>query len=247
MGLKGKVAVITGGARGIGFAISKRLAETGADIVMNDVIDESDVTKSIKAVQALGAEVIYVQADISQTEQAKELIEETIKKFGHIDILVNNAGITRDSLIVRMSEKDWDDVIAINLKGTFNCIQVAAKYMIKQRSGAIVNISSVVGVYGNAGQANYSASKAGVIGLTKTSAKELASRGIRVNAIAPGFIETEMTKKLSEETRKVVIERIPLGKFGSPNDVASLACFLASEEATYITGQVIGLDGGLVI
>jgi len=247
MGAGDRVAVITGSTRGIGFSIAKKLAEGGANIVINNISDEDSARESIEAVQALGVEVIYVQADISRSEQAKKLIEETVRKFERIDILVNNAGITRDSLIVRMSEKDWDDVIAINLKGTFNCIQAAAKYMMKQRSGAIVNISSLVGIYGNPGQANYSASKAGVIGLTKTSAKELASRGIRVNAIAPGFIETEMTKKLPEEARKAIVERIPLGKFGGPDDVASLVCFLASEEANYITGQVIGLDGGLVI
>jgi len=247
MSFKDKVAIVTGSARGIGFAICQKLAKEGASIVINDVVDEQSATESIKAIVALGAEVIYVKADISQTEQAKSLIEKTADKFGHIDVLVNNAGITRDSLLIRMREEDWDSVIAINLKGTFNCIQAAAKYMMKQRSGVIVNISSVVGVYGNAGQANYSASKAGVIGLTKTSAKELASRGIRVNAIAPGFIETEMTKKLPEEARNVIIERIPMGKLGSPDNVASLAAFLASEEAGYITGQVIGLDGGLVI
>lgn len=247
MSFKDKVTVITGSARGIGFAICQKLAKAGAAIVINDVMDEQNATEPIKAIEALGADVIYVQADISQTEQAKSLIEKAVEKFGHIDVLVNNAGITRDSLLIRMREEDWDAVIAINLKGTFNCTQAAAKYMMKQRSGVIVNISSVVGVYGNAGQANYSASKAGVIGLTKTSAKELASRGIRVNAIAPGFIETEMTKKLPEEARNVIIERIPLGKLGSPDNVASLVAFLASEEAGYITGQVIGLDGGLVI
>jgi len=247
MSFDNKVAVVTGSARGIGFAICKKLAKLGAAIVINDVIDEQNAAESIKAIKALGADAIYVQADISQTEQAKNLIERAIKEFSHIDVLVNNAGITRDSLLIRMKEEDWDSVISINLKGTFNCTQAAAKYMMKQRDGVIVNISSVVGVYGNAGQANYSASKAGVIGLTKTSAKELASRGIRVNAIAPGFIETEMTKKLPEEARDVIIERIPLGKLGNPDNVASLVAFLASEEAGYITGQVIGLDGGLVI
>ena len=194
-----------------------------------------------------GVDVSYIQADISKSEQAKEMIDTVIERFGRIDILVNNAGITRDNLIIRMKEQEWDSVIAVNLKGTFNCTQAAAKYMLKQRSGTIVNIASVVGVYGNAGQANYSASKAGVIGLTKTCAKELASRGIRVNAVAPGFIETEMTKKLSEEARGLIIDRIPLGRLGAPDDVASLVCFLASEEANYITGQVVGLDGGLVI
>ncbi len=247
MDFKGKVAVITGSARGIGFAIGKKLAGKGADIVINDIAEESSVTDSIQVVKALGSEVIYLRADVSKTGEAKRLTEETIERFGRIDILVNNAGVTRDNLLIRMKEKDWDDVIAINLKGTFNCIQATARQMMKQHSGSIINISSVVGIYGNPGQANYAASKAGVIGLTKTLAKELASRGIRVNAIAPGFIETEMTKKLSEEAKNIVIKRIPLGRFGSPDDVASLVCFLASEEAEYITGQVIGLDGGLVI
>lgn len=247
MSFKGKAAVITGSARGIGFAISKKLAQEGTAIVLNDIVDRESAADSIEGIEALGVDVIYVQADISRPDQAKNLMEEAFKKFGNVEILVNNAGITRDSLILRMKEKDWDDVITINLKGTFSCTQAAAKYMIKQRSGVIVNIASVVGIYGNAGQANYSASKAGVIGLTKTSAKELASRGIRVNAVAPGFIETEMTKKLPEEARNIVIERIPLARFGSPDDVASLVCFLASDDAGYITGQVVGLDGGLVI
>jgi 3-oxoacyl-[acyl-carrier protein] reductase len=247
MELKDKIAVVTGSARGIGLAISRGLAANGADIVLNDVIEESDASDAVAEIRGLGRRVLYLKADISQNDQAKELIAKVVGEFGSIDVLVNNAGITRDSLLLRMKEEDWDSVIAVNLKGTFNCIQAAAKHMMKQRSGAIVNISSIVGIFGNAGQANYSASKAGVIGLTKTSAKELASRGIRVNAIAPGFIETEMTKKLSAETREEVVERIPLGEFGSPEDVAALVCFLASGRAGYITGQVVGLDGGLVI
>jgi 3-oxoacyl-[acyl-carrier protein] reductase len=247
MNLENTVAVVTGSARGIGLAISKGLANRGANIVLNDVVDQDDAAEAINIVKALGGQVLYVQADISQTAQSKKLMEEAVREFSRIDLLVNNAGITRDNLLLRMKEDDWDAVIAINLKGTFNCMQAAAKYMMKQRSGSIVNISSIVGVYGNAGQANYSASKAGVIGLTKTAAKELAPRGIRVNAVAPGFIETTMTKKLPPETREKVVERIPLGKFGGPHDVAALVCFLASKEAGYITGQIIGLDGGLVI
>lgn len=247
MDFEGKVAVVTGSARGIGLAISKRLAQGGAVIVLNGIVEESHAAEAIESIKALGANVQYLQADISKSEQAKHMLQEAVNQFGHIDVLVNNAGITRDGLLMRMNEKDWDDVIAINLKGTFNCIQAASKYMVKRHSGTIVNISSIVGIYGNAGQANYSASKAGVIGLTKTAAKELASRGIRVNAIAPGFIETEMTRKLTETARDTVIEKIPLRRFGSPDDVASLVYFLASEEAKYITGQVIGLDGGLVI
>jgi 3-oxoacyl-[acyl-carrier protein] reductase len=245
--LQEKVAIVTGGGRGIGQAICLKLAGEGVYVVVNDIVSEEKVSPLIARLKDLSSKALFVPADISKIKEVKEMVKKVINEFGYIDILVNNAGITRDGLLLRMKEKDWDDVIAVNLKGTFNCIQAAAKYMMKQRSGAIVNISSVVGVYGNAGQANYSASKAGIIGLTKTAAKELGKRGIRVNAIAPGFIETEMTKRLSEETRAKVIERIPLGGFGSPDDVASLVCFLVSEEAGYITGQVIGLDGGLVI
>ncbi len=247
MELADRVALVTGSARGIGLAISKGLAAGGADIVLNDLIEEGAAKEAIEAIRRLDRRVLYLQADISQNQQAKALMGDAVAEFGKIDVLVNNAGITRDSLLLRMTEEDWDSVLAVNLKGTFNCTQAVAKQMMKQRSGSIVNIASIVGIRGNAGQANYSASKAGVIGLTKTAAKELASRGIRVNAIAPGFIETEMTKKLPAETRAKVVERIPLGAFGSPADVASLVRFLASDSARYITGQVIGLDGGLVI
>ncbi len=245
--LSGKVAVVTGGARGIGKVICLKLADQEVHIVVNDITRDENTDSLIEQLKDFGVRALFVQADISKLEEAKALINGVNDEFGKIDILINNAGITRDNLLLRMKEKDWDDVIAVNLKGTFNCMQAAARHMMKQRSGAIINISSIVGVYGNPGQVNYSASKAGVIGLTKTVAKELAPRGVRVNAIAPGFIETEMTKKIPEEKQKLVIEKIPLGKFGTPDDVALLVSFLVSDEAKYITGQIIGLDGGLVI
>lgn len=242
--LKGKVAVVTGGARGIGCSICLRLAELGADIVVNDLSEEG-ISLLLEGIKKKGQRALFVKADISLSAEAKKLIDETVNSMGQIDILVNNAGITRDNLIVRMKEEDWDQVIKVNLKGAFNCTQAAAKYMMKQRSGSIVNISSVVGIVGNVGQANYSASKAGVIGLTKSSARELASRGIRVNAVAPGFIETEMTKRLPQEYQEKLKSMIPMGAFGGPEDVAKVVAFLASDEASYITGEVIKIDGGL--
>lgn len=242
--LKGKVAVVTGGARGIGYSICLKLAELGADIVVNDLSEEG-VSSLLEEVKKKGQRALFVKADISSSDEARKLIEETISSMGRVDILVNNAGITRDNLIVRMKEEEWDQVLKVNLKGTFNCTQAVAKYMMKQRSGTIVNISSVVGIVGNAGQANYSASKAGVIGLTKSSARELASRGIRVNAVAPGFIETEMTKRLPQEYQEKLKGLIPMGVFGQPEDVASVVAFLASDDARYITGEVVKIDGGL--
>lgn len=245
--LEGKVAVVTGAARGIGAAVAVKLAEQGADVVVNDIVDEAGFADVCAKIEANDARALTITADISKPAEAKRLVEEAISALGRIDILVNNAGITKDNLIMRMSEAEWDDVIAVNLKGTFNCLQAAARPMLKQRSGAIVNLASVVGVVGNAGQANYAASKAGVIGLTKTAAKELASRGIRVNAVAPGFIETDMTKKLPEEFTGKLIEMIPLGFLGSPEHVADVVVFLASEAAAYVTGEVIKIDGGLFI
>jgi 3-oxoacyl-[acyl-carrier protein] reductase len=245
--LKGKVAVITGGARGIGAAIVRRLSLEGADIVINDIAAGESGDQLIAEIKAAGGKAVFIAADISKAAEAKRLIEEAIAAMGKIDILVNNAGITRDNLIMRMSEEEWDSVIAVNLKGTFNCLQAATRPMLKQRSGAIVNLASVVGVAGNPGQANYSASKAGVIGLTKTAAKELASRGIRVNAVAPGFIETDMTKKLPEEYTGKLKEVIPLGIFGTPENVADVVAFLAGDDAAYVTGEVIKIDGGLFI
>lgn len=245
--LKGKVAIVTGGARGIGAAIARKLAGEGADIVVNDIAAGDSGDQLVAELNAAGNRAVFIAADISKADQAKQLVAESIEKMGRIDILVNNAGITRDNLIMRMSEEEWDSVIAVNLKGTFNCIQAATRPMLKQRSGAIVNLASVVGVAGNPGQANYSASKAGVIGLTKTAAKELASRGVRVNAVAPGFIETEMTKKLPEEYTGKLKDVIPLGVFGTPENVADVVAFLAGDDAAYVTGEVIKIDGGLFI
>lgn len=245
--LKDKVAVVTGGARGIGAAIARKLAGEGADIVVNDIAAGEAGDQLIAELNAAGARAVFIAADISKTAEAKRLIEESIAEMGRIDILINNAGIARDNLIMRMSEEEWDAVIAVNLKGTFNCVQAAARPMLKQRSGTIVNLASVVGVAGNPGQANYSASKAGVIGLTKTAAKELASRGIRVNAVAPGFIATDMTRKLPEEYTGKLKDAIPLGVFGTPENVADVVAFLAGDDAAYVTGEIIKIDGGLFI
>ncbi|MDI6892441.1 MAG: 3-oxoacyl-[acyl-carrier-protein] reductase [Actinomycetota bacterium] len=245
-GLEGKVAVVTGSARGIGRAICLKLAQLGADVVVNAVSSEEMALGLVKEIKGMGRKAIFVKANIANVAEARKLMDETVEKFGKIDILVNNAGITRDNLILRMKEEEWDAVLNVNLKGTFNCVQAATKYMIKQRQGAIVNIASIIGIAGNAGQANYSASKAGIIGLTKTIARELASRGIRANAIAPGFIETDMTRRLSEEVRERLIKQIPLTRLGSPEDVANLVAFLASEESSYITGEVIKVDGGMI-
>ncbi len=227
--LKDKVAVVTGGSRGIGQAICLRLAKSGAAVVINFTKDSKqaeNIADEIKKNEGTG---LVFQADVSDIHQAKKLIEFAVQKFGKIDILVNNAGITSDNLLIRMKEEEWDKVISTNLKGVFNCTQPAIKYMIKQRNGVVINISSVIGVTGNAGQSNYAASKAGIIGFTKSVAKEVASRGIRLNVIAPGFIETDMTESLSTEFKDYIIEKIPLKKFGRPENVAVLVEFLASE------------------
>ena len=247
MGLEGKVAIITGSSRGIGRAIAQKLAADGAKVVINysnnaqaaqEVADLLNQTKIIAHI---------IQADVSYYGEAEKLVQETIKIFGRVDILVNNAGITRDNLLLRMKEDDWDAVMNTNLKGVFNCTKAVLKPLLKQRSGKIVNISSVVGLMGNAGQANYAAAKAGIIGFTKSVAKEVASRGINVNAVAPGFIITEMTKVITEEVRKDMLEAIPLGRFGSPEDVANVVNFLVSTAADYVTGQTIAIDGGMVM
>ncbi|KPU43945.1 3-oxoacyl-[acyl-carrier-protein] reductase FabG [Oxobacter pfennigii] len=247
MDLKGKTALVTGGARGIGKAIAIKLAEAGANIVINYSGSVEAAKETVEQLQALGVSAMSIKADVSKLDQVESLMDEVVKNYDSIDILVNNAGITKDTLIMRMTEEDFDTVITINLKGTFNCIKAATKYMIKKRSGKIVNISSVVGVIGNAGQANYSASKAGIIGLTKSAARELCTRNINVNAIAPGFIATDMTSELPEKIKNEYMDKIPFKRFGSAEDIAKAAVFLSSEMSDYITGQVINVDGGMVM
>ncbi|MBT3286373.1 MAG: 3-oxoacyl-[acyl-carrier-protein] reductase [Victivallales bacterium] len=246
MSFEGRVAVITGGARGIGRSIAKELAAGGATLALVDVL--LDVAEETAAeFRSQGVEAAAFAANVANPEDVTRMCGEVIERFGKIDILVNNAGITRDNLIMRMKEADWDAVIAVNLKGTFNCIKAVTRAMMKARYGRIVNIASVVGVMGNAGQANYSASKAGVIGLTKTAAKELASRNITVNAVAPGYIQTDMTDKVTDAARDAFLTNIPLGRAGQPEDVARAVRFLCSDDADYITGQVLNIDGGMVM
>lgn len=247
MTLKGKTAVVTGGSRGIGRAICLELARIGANVVVNYSGSEQAAREVVTEIEALGAQGIAVQANVAQVEQVEALMKQAIETYGSIDILVNNAGITRDNLLMRMKETEWDDVIDTNLKGVFLCTKAVTRQMMKQRSGRIINISSIVGVSGNAGQANYVAAKAGVIGLTKTVAQELASRNVLVNAIAPGFITTEMTDALPEELKQTMLKQIPLAKLGQPEDIAKTVAFFASDAANYITGQVLHVDGGLVM
>lgn len=245
--LVGKTAVVTGGSRGIGKAIAMKLASYGANIVINYRSDEASVQATIKEIEALGSRAIAIKCDVSSFEQAKIIMKTAVEKFGSVDILVNNAGITKDTLLLRMKEEDFDRVIEVNLKGTFNCIRHASAIMLKQRSGKIINISSVVGITGNAGQVNYAAAKAGIIGITKSVARELASRGITCNAVAPGFIQTDMTSSLSDKALEGSLNAIPLKRFGQPQDVANLVFFLVSKSADYITGQIINVDGGMVM
>ena len=245
--LNGKVALVTGGSRGIGKAIALSLAKNGANVVVNYSGNEAAALEVVEEITALGVKAIAVKANVSSSEEVAQLVKNTVDEFGSIDILVNNAGITRDGLLLRMKDADWDDVINTNLKGVFNCIKAAAKYMTRQRNGRIINISSVVGQIGNPGQMNYVAAKAGVLGLTKTAAKELASRNITVNAIAPGFIETDMTNELNEQIRTQMLSNIPLQSFGQPEDIANAVIFLALDASRYITGQTINVDGGLVM
>ena len=245
--LKDKVAIVTGGTRGIGRAIALKLADHGANIVINYRNSDKEEEELKAILEEKGVKVLTVKCDISNFEDSKNLMDKCKEVFGKIDILVNNAGITKDTLIMRMKEEDFDNVIDVNLKGTFNCAKHASAIMLKQRFGKIINMTSVVGIAGNAGQVNYAASKAGVIGLTKSLAKELGSRGITVNAVAPGFINTDMTASLSEKVKEEASKNIPLKRLGDPEDVANLVGFLASDAANYITGQIINVDGGMVM
>jgi len=246
MRLKDKTALVTGSAQGIGREIALVFAREGANVVICDVNYEKAV-KTSQEIEAVGSKPLALKMDVTALSEVETCLNKILDKFGKIDILVNNAGITKDNLLLRMNEADWDRVIAVNLKGTFNCIKVVSRAMIKQRSGRIINIASIIGIIGNVGQANYSASKAGIIALTKTAAKELASRNINVNAVAPGFIQTDMTLGLPEELKQKMLSAIPLGRFGAAVDVANVCLFLASDEAAYITGQVIVVDGGMVM
>ncbi|MCX5709849.1 MAG: 3-oxoacyl-[acyl-carrier-protein] reductase [Candidatus Omnitrophica bacterium] len=246
MRLKDRVALITGGARGIGRSISLAFAKEGADIVVWDVnLEEAE--KTCKDIEALGRKAMAAQVDVTDYAKVEEAVNKILDKLGKVDILVNNAGITKDNLLLRMSQAEWDAVLNVNLKGTFNCIRAVSRPMIKQRSGRIISIASIIGIIGNPGQANYAASKAGIIALTKTAAKELSSRNINANAVAPGFIQTAMTDKLPEELKQKMLANIPLNKFGTADDVAAVCLFLASEDSSYVTGQTIVVDGGMVM
>lgn len=245
--LKGKNALVTGSSRGIGRAIALELGKKGANVAVNYAGNEAMAQEVVDELKALGVEAIKIRANVADETDVKAMIKEVITTFGTLDILVNNAGITRDNLLMRMKVEDFDDVIETNLKGAFLCTKAVTRQMMKQRAGKIINIASIVGVSGNPGQANYVAAKAGLIGLTKSTAKELASRNIHVNAIAPGFITTEMTDVLSDEQKAAILSTIPLEKLGEPEDIANVVCFLASDETKYITGQTIHVDGGMVM
>ncbi|RSD28056.1 3-oxoacyl-[acyl-carrier-protein] reductase [Mesobacillus subterraneus] len=247
MRLEGKAALVTGASRGIGREIALELAKEGAAVAVNYAGSEAKALEVVDEIKAMGRDAFAIQADVSNSDSVSDMVKETIERFGKLDILVNNAGITKDNLLMRMKESEWDDVININLKGVFLCTKAVTRQMMKQRSGRIVNISSIVGVSGNPGQANYVAAKSGVIGLTKTTAKELSSRGITVNAIAPGFITTDMTDKLNEEVKTEMLKQIPLARFGEPKDIARTVVFLASEDGGYMTGQTLHVDGGMVM
>ncbi len=247
MHLEGKVALVTGASRGIGRAVAIQLAQSGADVAVNYSGSEAAAQETVDAILALGRKAIKIKANVANAEEVAAMVEETHKTFGHIDILVNNAGITRDGLLMRMKDEDFDAVINTNLKGTYLCMKQASRLMMKQKSGHIVSLSSVVGVIGNAGQVNYAASKAGVIGMTMSLARELGPRGVTVNAVAPGFIETDMTEVLSDEVKEGLKASIPLGTLGHVEDVAKTIAFLASDDAKYITGQTIHVDGGMAM
>ncbi|MER1984727.1 MAG: 3-oxoacyl-[acyl-carrier-protein] reductase [Solibacillus sp.] len=247
MGLENKVAVVTGASRGIGRAIALELAAQGAKVVVNYSGSVAKAEEVVQEIKQIGGEAIAVQANVADADSVQTLMKTAIDTFGSLDILVNNAGITRDNLLMRMKEEEWDDVLNTNLKGVFLCTKAVTRQMMKQRAGRIINISSIVGVAGNSGQANYVAAKAGVIGLTKTCAQELASRNILVNAIAPGFITTEMTDALPEELKEAMLKQIPLARLGQPEDIAKAVAFFASDAANYITGQTLQIDGGMVM
>ena len=245
--LQGKCAVITGASRGIGREIALRYAKEGANIVLNYRNSEKEALQLKEELDKLGSNTLIIKSNVSNFEEAEKLIKEAKEAFGRIDILVNNAGITKDNLIMRMKEEDFDSVIDVNLKGAFNCLKAVTPIMIRQKSGKIINMSSVVGVIGNAGQVNYSASKAGLIGMTKSLAREIGGKNINVNAIAPGFIDTDMTRVLSDDQKKNIISQVPLKRFGHVEDIANLALFLGSDQSNYITGQVIHVDGGMAM
>ena len=247
MRLEGKRAIVTGGSRGIGRAIALRLADEGADVAVCASSSATSAEAVAEEIRAKGRKALGCQADVSNAAQVEALISETLEAFSSIDILVNNAGINRDGLIMRMKEEDWDSVLDVNLKGAFLCTKAVSRSMMKARSGRIVNLSSVVGLMGNAGQVNYSASKAGLLGLTKSSAKELGSRGITVNAVCPGFIPTDMTDRMPEQAKAALTDLIPLGRLGTTENIAAAVAFLASDDASYITGQSIVVDGGMVM
>ena len=245
--LKGKSALVTGASRGIGRAIAIEQARQGVNVAVNFAGNAQKAEEVVAEIKPLGSQAFAIKADVANSDEVAAMVKETVDAFGSLDILINNAGITRDGLIMRMKEDDWDAVINTNLKGVFNCSKAVTRQMMKQRYGRIINISSVVGVLGNAGQANYVAAKAGVIGLTKTLARELANRNINVNAVAPGFIETDMTDELSEEIKQELLKQIPLAKLGKAEDIASVVRFLVSEDAKYMTGQTLHVDGGMVM
>ncbi|AZU61489.1 3-oxoacyl-[acyl-carrier-protein] reductase [Neobacillus mesonae] len=247
MSLAGKTALVTGASRGIGREIALELARQGANVAVNFAGSEAKANEVVDEIKALGQDAFAVKCNVSDADEVVEMVKATIDHFGSLDILVNNAGITKDNLLMRMKEEEWDDVININLKGVFLMTKAVTRQMMKQRKGRIINIASIVGVSGNPGQANYVAAKAGVIGLTKTTAKELASRNITVNAIAPGFITTDMTDKLPEDVRSEMLKQIPLARLGEPKDIAKAAAFLSTDDAAYITGQTLHIDGGMVM